>query len=343
MNPRIAPFLYMQNEHLREVKQWRWSGMKSRIVGSSPVIRDILKLIARAAPSDKSILLLGETGTGKDLVARHIHELSGRRKKPFIALNCSTIPDSLFEAELFGYRRGAFTGAVQNKRGLLEIAQDGTAFLDEVGELPLPLQAKLLRIVDRRELRPIGGTTTQKIRTRFIFATNRDLACEIEEGRFRMDLYFRISVVRLKIPSLRERREDIPALAAYILNKSSDVSAPSRYLSKEALDLLIQYGFPGNVRELENILERSALFSKDLIIRAKDLLLEERNVYPPDKKYNRHDAEGIKQALTECHWNKSQAALKLGTSRRHIYRLIRKHKLIRITSQKAQSPRHDFT
>lgn len=305
--------------------------MKPRIIGSSIVFRRVMEMIAQAAPSDKNILLLGETGTGKDLVAKHIHELSGRRLKPFIALNCSAIPETLFEAELFGYRKGAFTGAGQDKLGLLDLARDGTAFLDEVGELPLSLQAKLLRIIDKRELRPLGGTYSKVIKTRFIFATNRDLGNDVEVGKFRMDLYFRISVVRFRIPSLRERKEDIPELAAYILNREKGKKGVPRHLSKGALNVLAEYSFPGNIRELENILERAALFSEDVVIRARDLRFEMLTASPSYRKDDQNCVKNIMNALGACQGNKSRAAKCLGTSRRHLYRLIDKHKLNEIS------------
>jgi transcriptional regulator with GAF, ATPase, and Fis domain len=303
--------------------------METRIVGSSPAICDIMKTLARVAPTEKSILLLGETGTGKDLAARCIHELSGRRSKPFVALNCSTIPESLFEAELFGYRKGAFTGAEQDKGGLLDTAREGTAFLDEIGELPVALQAKLLRIIDKREFRPVGDTSLRRVETRFIFATNRDLAEEARAGRFRMDLYFRISVVQIHVPSLRERKEDIPLLADHFLKKDKTSAGRPRTLSREALKRLIRYDFPGNVRELENILERSALLAESTVIRAEDLRLESRCSRRVGAKRVQIGPEEILDALNANRWNITLAAKQLKASRRHLYRLMNRHGLSR--------------
>lgn len=301
--------------------------METQIVGSSQAIRDSLEFIARIAKSEKSVLLLGETGTGKDLMAKRIHELSDRRGKPFIVFNCSNIPEGLFEAELFGFRKGAFTSADQDKLGLLEIAREGTAFLDEVGELSVLLQAKLLRIIDKHELRPVGDTTTKRIETRFIFATNKDLGAEVRAGRFRMDLYFRISVVQFKIPSLRDRKDDIPLLAVYILEKDARTSGLVRYLNSEALEKLARYDFPGNVRELENILGRAALLADGSVIQAKDIQLEEERDHKQGVCALRPDAVVLKKALEDNRWNKSRAARELKISRRHFYRLMRRYGL----------------
>jgi len=298
--------------------------METRIVGSSRAIRDSLEFTARVAKSDKSVLLLGETGTGKDLLARRIHELGNRRGKPYVVLNCSSIPEGLFEAELFGFRRGAFTGADRDKPGLLEVANNGTAFLDEVGELPWLSQAKLLRIIDKREIRPVGDTNTKRIGTRFIFATNRDLGAEVRSGRFRMDLYFRISVVQFKIPPLRDRKEDIPLLAAHILEREIGPSGRVLRLTKEALDKLASHDYPGNIRELENILDRASLIAEGAIIRGKDLLWEKGKELGRETGAVRLGVEELKRALEIHRWNKSKTARELKTSRRHLYRLLRK-------------------
>jgi len=298
--------------------------METRIVGSSRAIRDSLEFTARVAKSDKSVLLLGETGTGKDLLARRIHELGNRRGKPYVVLNCSSIPEGLFEAELFGFRRGAFTGADRDKPGLLEVANNGTAFLDEVGELPWLSQAKLLRIIDKREIRPVGDTNTKRIGTRFIFATNRDLGAEVRSGRFRMDLYFRISVVQFKIPPLRDRKEDIPLLAAHILEREIGPSGRVLRLTKEALDKLASHDYPGNIRELENILDRASLIAEGAIIRGKDLLWEKGKELGRETGAVRLGVEELKRALEIHRWNKSKTARELRTSRRHLYRLLRK-------------------
>jgi Nif-specific regulatory protein len=302
--------------------------METRIIGRSKAILECLDFIARVARSDKSVLLLGETGTGKDLMARRIHELSDRRRHPFVVTNCSNIPEGLFEAELFGFRKGAFTGADRNKLGLLEVAREGTAFLDEVGELTPPLQAKLLRILDKRELRPVGETVSRRIGTRFLFATNRNLEAEARQGRFRIDLYFRISVVQFMIPPLRERREDIPLLATYFLEKEAGRSGRRLRLSAGALAKLTGYSFPGNVRELENMLGRAALLTEGSMIRRKDLQGELGWRISSGNATIRITAADLKEALDLYQGNKSRAARGLNTSRRHFYRLLQKYGLM---------------
>jgi transcriptional regulator with PAS, ATPase and Fis domain len=193
----------------------------TELVGTSSVIKRKLRFIHKVARSDKSVLILGETGTGKDLAAKRIHELSNRRNKPFVAINCTDIPEDLFEAELFGYVRGSFTGALNDKLGLLEVAKDGMIFLDEIGALSLHLQAKILRVIEKRELRRIGETTVRRIYARFIFATNKNLQEEVKGKRFRKDLYYRINVRKFYIPPLKEREEDIPVVVDHILSKES--------------------------------------------------------------------------------------------------------------------------
>jgi len=192
---------------------------KTNIIGKSLVIKRKINFIRKAAKSDKNVLIYGETGIGKELAARKIHELSDRRKKPFVAVNCTNIPRDLFEAELFGYKRGSFTGAIKDKKGLLELAEDGTIFFDEIGDISLNLQAKLLRVIERREIRRIGETITRRINACFIFATNKNFQEEIYAGKFRKDLFYRINVLNLFIPPLKERKEDIPVLVEYILEK----------------------------------------------------------------------------------------------------------------------------
>lgn len=234
-----------------------------KIVGQGSEIRSLIEQIKKIADSKSNVLLLGETGTGKELFARAIHYNSSRRNKPFIPINCSAIPVNLLESELFGYAKGAFTGAASAKRGLFEEADEGTVFLDEIGDLDLSLQSKLLRVIDDREIRPLGGVQSRRVDIRFITATNRIISEKVTEGSFREDLYYRINVVTLKLPPLRERKDDIVPLAEHFLEKySSEIGKTVRNIDDTALRLLSDYNWPGNVRELQNIIERAVLISE---------------------------------------------------------------------------------
>jgi Nif-specific regulatory protein len=292
----------------------------------APVVpREGAGVVEKAARCDKNVLILGETGTGKDVTARRVHELSGRREHPFLAVNCASLPDDLVEAELFGYARGSFTGAVRDKEGLLEAAGNGTVFLDEIGDLPFCLQAKVLRTIDKRETRRIGETATRTVTARFIFATNRDLEEEVRTGRFRRDLYFRINVVRIRLPSLRERREDIPRLVHQILERENERDRTRKDLSPEALGRLMTYDFPGNIRELENIIERACVLCEEDIIRDEDLIFEGHSRAP--EKDGLVTPEVLRRTLANCRWNKTKAAGEIGRSRRQLYRLLEKYRM----------------
>lgn len=300
--------------------------METKIIGTSTVIKENLEFIRKAARSDKNILILGETGTGKDLTAKSVHDQSNRRNKPYIAINCANIPEELFEAELFGYVRGSFTGAVKEKQGLLEVAKDGTVFLDEIGDLKSHLQAKILRIIDKRELRRIGETLIRRIYARFIFATNKDLQEEVKFGRFRKDLYFRISVLRFSIPPLRERKEDIPFLVNHILEKENKKENTEKKISLSALKKLMNYNFPGNIRELENIVERAFLLSERDRITECDIKFD-YEIADYRENYNLTGRQ-LRQILENCRWNKTKAASEIGKSRRQFYRLLEKYHMI---------------
>ena len=278
----------------------------------------------KIAKSDKSVLILGETGTGKDLTARKLHQVSSRQEKPFIAINCANIPEDLFEAELFGYARGAFTGAVRHKAGLLEIAQDGTVFIDEIGDLSLALQAKMLRMLEEKRLRRIGETFLRKINVRFIFATNKNLQQEVNRGKFRKDLYYRIYVIKLYLPPLRERREDIPLLIEHILTKENN--RVKKEVSREALNKLMVYDFPGNIRELENIIERASILSDNDRITAKDIVFDYEYEISPEKDWQITPWK-LRKTLEKCRWNKTKAAVEIGKSRRQFYRLLEKYQM----------------
>jgi two-component system response regulator PilR (NtrC family) len=244
------------------------------IWGASPQMQRIYDLIARVAQTPTNVLITGESGTGKELVARSIHDHSPRKDNPIVTINCGGLPENLLESELFGYQKGGFTGAVSNKPGLLELAKEGTVFLDEVGELPLPLQVKLLRVTQERRFQRIGGTEEIHADIRLICATNKNLEEEVIQGRFREDLYYRLNVLQIHIPALRERREDISLLAQYFLKKyAREMGKDVQTLSSYALEALQNYHFPGNVRELENIIQRGVALEKSKLILPESLKL----------------------------------------------------------------------
>jgi DNA-binding NtrC family response regulator len=234
-----------------------------KIIGQSSEIKSLIDDVKKIAGSKSNVIIFGETGTGKELFARALHYNSLRRDKPFVPINCSAIPENLLESELFGYVKGAFTGAVATKRGLFEEADGGTVFLDEIGDLSQPLQAKLLRVIDDREIRPLGGVQARKVDIRFITATNKNIADMVKNGAFREDLYYRVNVVTLKLPPLRERKDDIVILTRHFLLKySCDIGKNVQFIDDKALNLLMDYNWPGNVRELQNIIERAVLITE---------------------------------------------------------------------------------
>jgi DNA-binding NtrC family response regulator len=238
------------------------------IIGESQALKAIIDEVRKVADTKSSILLLGETGTGKELFARVLHHNSSRRDMPFVPINCSAIPENLLETELFGHVRGAFTGAVATKKGILEEAEGGTVFLDEIGDMSLALQAKLLRVIEDQVIRPVGSTKGTKVDIRFVTATNKDLKTAVRGGGFREDLYYRINVISLQIPPLRERREDIGALVNYYLSRySQEMGKQIKEVSSEAMEVMMQYEWAGNVRELQNVIERAILVSDDNIIK----------------------------------------------------------------------------
>ena len=245
-----------------------------KIVGNSPAMMIVYKMIQQVAETRTNILITGESGTGKELIARAIHEQSARRDKPFVVINCGGIPETLMESELFGHKKGAFTGATQDKKGLFEIADKGTIFLDEIGEISTHLQVKLLRAVQERVFKAVGGNEDISVDIRFISATNKDLEKEVIGGRFREDLFYRLNVIEIKLPSLRERKSDIRILAQHFLEKySREMRKEIAKISSYAIDLLNKYDFPGNIRELENLMERSVALSNTNIILPDSLAL----------------------------------------------------------------------
>ncbi len=234
------------------------------IVGGSSRLRKVMQQIQLVAPTDATVLITGESGTGKELVARAVHEQSARRERPLIKLNCSAVPEGLFESEFFGHVKGSFTGALKDKPGRFELADGGTLFLDEIGEVPLAMQAKLLRVLQEQELERVGDTRTRKVNVRVIAASNRNLKKEVDEGRFRQDLFYRLSVFPIEVPPLRERREDIsPLVANFIRQSTRRMNRPEPQVSKAALDRLRSYDWPGNVRELQNTVERAIILWRE--------------------------------------------------------------------------------
>jgi Nif-specific regulatory protein len=267
--------LQRENRRLRDELHQRGPG--PGLIGNSPAFTRLLDRVRQVAPTSTTVLITGETGTGKELIARRIHELSARSAKAFIALNCSAVPGALIESELFGYERGAFTGAVDRKAGLFEAADGGTLFLDEIGELPLELQAKLLRVLQEGEVRRLGSTTDQAVDVRIVAATNRSLRAMVREGTFREDLYYRLNVVPTELPPLRERRQDIPLLAAAFLSRMAQRHGkPEPRLAAETLECLSRHDFPGNIRELENAMERAVVLANGPVITLGDLPAEIR-------------------------------------------------------------------
>lgn len=306
-----------------------------KIIGESKILTDILKLAQKAAISDSNILLESETGTGKELFAEFIHKNSARQEKPFVTINCASLPDQLIESELFGYEKGAFTDAKTSKQGLVEIADGGTLFLDEIGEMSLQLQPKLLRFLENGEYRRIGCTNSRTSNVRVIGATNKNLMEEADKKNFRRDLLFRLNVITLNIPPLRERGNDIILLAEYFLERKSPYNSP-KYLSKGAKETLMNYDFPGNVRELEHIIERSLIFSETDDIKAEDLNLPKSNNkgFVTDLEFDEEipaldevEKLHIKNALNNFEWNREETARALGISQKTLYTKIRKYGL----------------
>ena len=253
-------------------------------------------------------------------MAKKIHELSFRRACPFVAINCANLTEGLLESELFGHTKGAFTGAVCETSGLLEIAGKGTVFLDEIGELSLPLQAKILRLMDNRESRKIGATKTTIVYARFLFATNRDLRGDIEVGTFRKDLFYRVNVVRIMLPALKERKEDIPDLIRHFLEREYLRNGVKKAITPEAIEKLTAYDFPGNVRELENVIERASVLSEGPLIAAEDIRIDSEEQGPRQELARKN----LIRTLEMCQWNKTRTAMALGKSRRQLYRLLDK-------------------
>lgn len=328
--------LETENKQLRNKIQSRYDF--SRIIGHASSMQRVFDLMGKVLESDATVLIRGETGTGKELIANAIHYNSRRQSHEFVAQNCAAVPENLLESELFGYCKGAFTGANSDKRGLIELADKGTLFLDEIGDMPLGLQAKLLRVLQEREVRPLGGSASIKVNVRVIAATHGDLTKKIQQGEFREDLYYRLSVFPIELPALRQRKEDLPQLLQYFLelfckNHGKKISS----YSPIALDLLLQYEYPGNIRELRNVVERAVLLCDNDANTGGNILAEHlppavTGIVPessnlqkmelPDLKgelkliVDTFEATVIRKILQECRGNQSKAARRLGIGRR---------------------------
>lgn len=322
--------LRAENRNLREQLGARYD--IANIVGESTQMQAIFETVKRIAPTRSTVLLAGESGTGKDLIARAIHFQSTRRDKPFVKINCTAIPENLMESELFGYEKGAFTGANVSKPGKFEQADGGTAFLDEIGDVPMAVQVKLLRILQERELERLGSNKTRQIDVRVIAATNVDLRQALEQGTFREDLFYRLNVMPIEIPPLRERPEDIPALARRFVAKfSRELGSAADSISAEGMQILREYRWPGNVRQLENVIERSMLLSQGARLEASDIKLDTERKPRPDlgshfipegMTLDEYEQAILREALRRAGGNKSQAARMLGLTRNALrYRL----------------------
>lgn len=320
--------LKLENQNLKDTVKSGWRFGK--IIGKSRPMRDVFHTIEKIAPAHSTVLITGDSGTGKELVARAIHDKSRRKDKPFVAINCTAIPETLLESELFGHVKGSFTGAICDKKGLFEEADGGTLFLDEIGDLDLSLQAKLLRALQERSIKPVGANKEKEIDVRVITATHKNLVQAIETGHFREDLYYRLSVLPIHLPPLRQRRDDIPLLAQYFLEKYASLNnTPARRFSPQALEELLNYPWNGNVRELENVVERLSVLTSSEEIQTTDLVFQQRqnsfedfiqnstSDWPTLEDLSRRYVDMV---LAKTGGRKEKAAQILGINRRTLYR-----------------------
>ncbi|MGA8221230.1 MAG: sigma 54-interacting transcriptional regulator [Candidatus Acidiferrales bacterium] len=319
------------------------------IIGRSPVLRRVLQMVETVASGDSTVLLLGETGTGKELIARAIHSHSPRRDRPFAKLNCAAIPTGLLESELFGHERGAFTGAIAQKIGRLEFAHQGSLFLDEIGDIPLELQPKLLRVLQEREFERLGSTRTQKVDVRIVAATHRDLEGMILEKLFRSDLYYRLNVFPIHVPPLRERQEDIPLLVQHFVQQATRrMRKTIDTIPSDTVDALIRYRWPGNIRELENVIERAVILSPGPVLRLSPRDLKSR--VAPGRNADRYqtleevERNHILMTLKETRWvlsGPSGAATRLGLNRSTLYFRMKKLGIYRSLSASIEQTEND--
>ncbi|HUJ82261.1 MAG TPA: sigma-54 dependent transcriptional regulator [Candidatus Acidoferrales bacterium] len=328
-----------ENERLR--RELVAQGEFGRMIGRSSAMRQVFELAERVAPTDATVLILGESGTGKDLLAQEIHARSPRTDGPFVAVNCAALPENLIESELFGFEKGAFTGAAQQRKGKFELASGGTLFLDEIGDMNPVTQAKVLRALENRTIERLGGSQPIQVDVRVISATHRDIPAEIAAGKFREDLYYRLRVVTLELPPLREHKEDLPVLAATFLDQLGQRHNRKARLSPEAAELLTRYNWPGNARELRNALERSLVLSRSDEIQSSDLPAEIREGTPgPVRRANSDDGDYLgesdfrdakrkfeiayfRRKLQEHHWNVSKTAAEVGLHRQSLQEKLR--------------------
>ncbi|GAC1634702.1 MAG: sigma-54 dependent transcriptional regulator [Candidatus Acidiferrum sp.] len=325
--------LQQENRLLREQLHHGQPGF-GKLIGLSPKMQRVYRMVEKVAGHDYPVLVLGESGTGKELIARSLHLLGPRKDGPFAPVDCSSLVPTLIESELFGYVRGAFTGAVQSKQGLLEAANGGTLFLDEIGDMPTDLQARLLRALQEREIKPVGSTERRRINVRIVAATNRDLEAAIRTGTFRQDLYFRLNVVQIKLPPLRDRKSDIPLLVAAFLEKYSPSDEPVRSLSADTMRRLMAHDWPGNVRELENAIERAIAMSSGPVIHVLDL---PSNLQVPTSErvpgrdellpLDELERRAIVRMLRETNGDKVAAARMLGIGKTTLYRKLKQYRL----------------
>lgn len=329
----------IQRQYLREEIHAEFG----EIVGDSPALKTALKLVSIVAPTDSSVLITGETGTGKELIARAIHKLSSRRERAFVKLNCAAIPLGLLESELFGHERGAFTGAIAQKVGRFELANKGTLILDEVGDIPLELQAKLLRVLQEQEFERLGSNHTHKVDVRMVAATHRDLTAMVKQTTFREDLYYRLKIFPIQVPALRQRTEDIPKLVWHFtelyarrMNKKIDA------IPAETMDALVEYRWPGNVRELQNFIERAVILSPHTVLRAPTSELEPFNSHVDSNIsmtcLDEVERDYIVRALEASNWvvgGRKGAAERLGMKRTSLVYRMQKHRISRSTTASA--------
>ena len=313
------------NRNLRDQLQ---KASQGAIIGSCAPMKEVYRVLKRVAPTDLSVLVLGETGTGKELVAREVHRLSDRKAKPFVSINCGAIPENLLESELFGHKKGSFTGAVSDKVGKVEAADTGTLFLDEIGEMPMNLQVKLLRVLQERMIERVGELKPRPVDFRLVCATNKNLEEEIAAGRFREDLYYRLNEVSLHLPALRDRGDDIPLLAQYFLSRFADqYGSRARGFTNETIKAMKNYFWPGNVRQLENRLKKAVIMSDRALLSPEDLGIregEKRAIKPLTEAEEDFKKSYIREVLELNNWNKAQTARDLGVDPRTIFRYIEK-------------------
>jgi len=323
--------LKAENRRLKEELDQRYQF--DNLIGRSVAMREIFQTVTRVAPTRATVLLAGESGVGKDMIARAIHQHSPRKDGPFVKINCTALPENLMESELFGYEKGAFTGATSSKPGKFEQADKGTVFLDEIGDVPANIQVKLLRVLQDRQFERLGSNLTRNVDVRVIAATNVDLRAALEEGRFREDLYYRLNVVPISVPPLRDRREDVPFLVLHFLSKlGKELGSEIKEISPGAMDRLLEHNWPGNVRELENTIERSMVLASGRVLEAADVRIENirgtvasasaTQMLPDGYTLDQWEQVMIREALQRAGGNKSQAARLLGLTRNALrYRL----------------------